>query len=54
MVNDGLVLSLTTNNVIDDLKNLKEKFDFSNWDKNHELYIIKNEKVIRKFRMKTL
>ena len=43
---DGMILSMRTENIINDLKNLEYIFDFSNLDKNHELYSNKNKKVI--------
>ena len=50
---DGVILSMKTENIIKDLKNLGDIFDFSNLDKNHELYSNKNEKVIGKFKIET-
>ena len=50
---DAFVLSLNTKDIIKDLKNLEDIFDFSNLDKNHELYSNKNEKVIGKFKIQT-
>ena len=50
---DAFVLSLNTKNIIKDLKSLEDIFDFSNLDKNHELYTNKNEKVISKFKIET-
>ena len=41
---DAFVLSVNTKDVIKDLKNLEEIFDFSNLDENHELFSEKNEK----------
>ena len=49
---DGMILSMRTENIIKDLKNLEDIFDFSNLDKNHELYGNKN-KVIGKFKIET-
>ena len=40
-------------NIIKDLKNLKDIFDFSNLDQNHELFSEKNKKVIGKFKIET-
>ena len=48
---DSFVLSIETENIINDLKNLEDLFDFSNLDKNHELY--KNKKVVGKFKIET-
>ena len=50
---DGMILSMKTKNIIKDLKNLEDFFDFSNLDKNHELYSEKNKKVIGKFKIET-
>ena len=50
---DAFVLSLKTQDVINDLKNLEDIFDFRNLDKNHELYSNKNKKVIGKFKIET-
>ena len=41
---DAFVLSLNTKDIIKDLKNLEHIFDFSNLDKNHELFSNKNKK----------
>ena len=48
---DGMFLSMKTKNINKDLKNLEDIFDFSNLDENHELYSIKNKKVIGKFKI---
>ena len=50
---DAFVLSLERQNIIEDLKNLEDIFDFSNLDKNHELFSNKNKKVIGKFKIET-
>ena len=41
---DSFVLSIETENIISNLKNLGDLFDFSNLDKNHELFGNKNKK----------
>ena len=46
---DSFVSSIKTQNMIDDLKNLEDLFDFSNLDTNHELFSNKNKKVVDKF-----
>ena len=51
MDTDSFVLSVNTKDIIKDLKNLEDKFDFSNLDKNHELFSNKNEKVIEFFKI---
>ena len=50
---DGMFLSMKTKDIIKDLKNLEDIFDFSNLDKNHELFSEKNKKVIGKFKIET-
>ena len=50
---DSFVLSIETDNIINDLKNLQDLFDFSNLDKNHELFSNKNKKVVGKFKIET-
>ena len=53
MDTDSFVLSVNTKDVIKDLKNLEDIFDFSNLDKNHELFSNKNKKVNSKFKIET-
>ena len=50
---DSFVLSIETESIINDLKNLENLFDFSNLDKNHELFSNKNKKVVGKFKIET-
>ena len=50
---DGMILSMKTENIIKDLKNLEDIFDFSKLDENHELFSEKNKKVIGKFKLET-
>ena len=50
---DAFILSLKTQNITKDLKYLEEIFDFSNIDKNHDLFSNKNKKVIGKFKIET-
>ena len=47
---DSFVLSLKRENVHKDYKSLEDIFDFSNLDENHEIFSIKNKKVIGKFK----
>ena len=47
----SFVLSVNTKDIIKDLKNLEDIFDFSNLDENHELFSNKNKKVIGKFKI---
>ena len=53
MDTDSFILSVNTKDIIKDLKNLENKFDFSNLDKTHELFSNKNKKVIGKFKIET-
>ena len=53
MDTDSFVLSVNTKDIIKDLKNLEDIFDFSNLDKNHELFSNKNKNVIGKFKIET-
>ena len=46
---DSFVLSIETQNIINNLKNLEKLFDFSNLIKNHELFCNKIKKVVGKF-----
>ena len=50
---DSFVLSIETENIINNLKNLENLFDFSNLDKNHKLFSNKNKKVVGKFKIET-
>ena len=53
MDTDSFVLSVNTKDIIKDLKNLEDMFDFSNLDKNHELFSNKNKNVIGKIKLET-
>ena len=50
---DGMFLSMKRKDIIKDLKNLENIFDFSNLDENHELFSERNKKVIGKFKIET-
>ena len=50
---DAFVVSLKTKNIIKDLKNLEDIFDFSNLNENHEFFSNKNKQVIGKFKLET-
>ena len=50
---DSFVLSIETQNIINDLKNLEDLFDFSNLNENHELFSNKNKKLVGKFKVET-
>ena len=54
MDTDSFIVSVNTNDIIRDLKFLDDIFDFSNLDRNHELFSTNNEKVIREFKIETL
>ena len=53
MDTDSFVLSVKTKDIIKDLKKLESIFDFSNLDKNHELFSNKIKKVNRKYKIET-
>ena len=53
MDTDSFVLNVNTKDIIKDLKNSEDIFDFSNLDKDHELFSNKNKKVIGKFKIET-
>ena len=53
MDTDSFVLSVNTKDIIKDLKILEYIFDFSNLDKNHELFSNKNKKLFGKFKIET-
>ena len=44
---------MKTENLNEDLKNLKEIFDFSNLDENHEIFSNRNKKIVGKFKLET-
>ena len=50
---DSFILSIESENIIKDLKNLENIFDFSNMVENHELYSEKNKKVLGKIKIET-
>ena len=53
MDTDSFVLSVSTKDIIKDLKNSEDIFDFSNLDKNHDLFSNKNKKVLGNFKIET-
>ena len=54
MICDSFVLSIETQNINNDLKNLEDSFDFSNLNENIELFSNKkNKKVVGKFKIET-
>ena len=50
---DSFILNVNTKDVIKDLKSLEDIFDFSNLDRNHELFSYKNKKVLGIFKIET-
>ena len=50
---DSFVSGIRTSNIVIDLKNLEYLFDFSNLNKNHELFSNKNKKVVGEFEIQT-
>ena len=50
---DSFVLSVNTNDIIKDLYNLRDTFDFSNLTKVEKLYCEENKKVVGKFKIET-
>ena len=50
---DAFALSVNTKDIIKDLKNLKDIFDFSNLDENHVLLSNKNKKLVEFFKIET-
>ena len=50
---DGIVSSFNAKDVVKDLKNLEDLFDFSNLDENHELFKNKKKKLIGKLKIET-
>ena len=50
---DSFVLSIETQNKFNNLKNLEDLFDFSNLNKNPEVFSNKNKKVLGKFKIET-
>ena len=44
MDTDSFVLSINTKDIVKDLKNLEDIFDFNNLDKNHEIFSKKIKK----------
>ena len=53
MDTDSFILSIKTGDLINDLEYLKDDFDFSELDENHELYETINKKVIGKMKIET-
>ena len=43
---DSFILGVKSQNIIKDIKNLKDKFDFSNLEENHELFSKKTKNLL--------
>ena len=50
---DSMVLSIKTRDIVEDLYNLKDLFDFSNLNREHKLFSEENKKVVGKFKIET-
>ena len=50
---DSFVLRFKTQDIIENLKNLKDLFDFSNLIKGHRIFSDENKKVVGKFKIET-
>ena len=50
----SFVLSVNTKDIMKDLKNLEDLFDFSTLDENHELFSNKNKKRLVNSKLKLL
>ena len=48
-----MILSMRTENISEDLKNLEDIFGFSNLDENQEVFSEKNKNVFGKFKIET-
>ena len=49
----SFVLSIKTQNIIHDFRNLENLYDFGNLDENHELISNRNKNIIGKFKIET-
>ena len=49
-----MILSMNIKDIITDLKNFEDIFDFSNLDENHELFTQKNKKQFVYLKLKLL
>jgi hypothetical protein len=50
---DSLTYEITTEDIYEDMKSIKDQFDFSDYPKEHPLYDTTNKKVIGKFKDET-
>ena len=50
---DAMVLSIKTKDIVEDLYNLRDLFDFSNLNREHKLFSEENKKVVGKFKIET-
>ena len=53
METGSFVLSANRKDIIKDLRNLEDLFDFSNSNENDEIFINKNKKVVGKYKLET-
>ena len=54
MDTDSFELSVNAKDIVEELKNLEDLFEFSNINEDHELCSIKNKKVVGKFEREIL
>ena len=50
---DAMVLSIKTKDIVEDLYNLRDFFEFSNLNKEHKLFSEENKKVVGIFKIET-
>ena len=50
---DAFILSVNTKDIIRDLKNLENIFNFSNLDENHKIFGNRNKKLLDFFKLQT-
>ena len=53
MDTDSFVLTIKTDDLVKDLHHFRDDFDFSNLNRDHELYSNENKKVIGKMKIET-
>ena len=50
---ERFVLNIKFIDILNGLKNLKDVFDFSKLEKDHEKFSNENKKIVRKFKIET-
>ena len=50
---DSMVLSIVAKDIVEDLYNLRDLFDFSSLNREHELFSDENKKVVVKYKIET-